>query len=159
MKSWSKPWQISTLGAGEHTVSMSCCLIEIGEFKQTEAVPDTVCSPVKVVCEEDHDGPFAVDFDPGHNAAQTLRILSAGFGSYQNDLVLADDVALRFTQTFAANAAAQVVLGAYNPEDTAFGEVEKVGKVNVDLVDNGNLTSLQSSASQLFFAYEYTQFR
>jgi hypothetical protein len=218
MESWSKPWQISGLRAGAHTVSMSCCPIEIGELKQTKAVPDntthkckesskavrplalecdksqqnikqqgcpklpansmfgvaqkvadfkglldlleegfdtpaasikvtdTGWSPVKVICEEDHDGPFAVDLDPGHDTAEALRILSAGLGSYQNDLVVADDIAFGLTQTFAANAVTQVVLGACNPEYTAFSEVEKVSKVNVGLVENGNLTSLQSGA-------------
>ena len=47
MESWSKPWQISGLRAGAHTVSMSCCPIEIGELKQTKAVPDNTTHKCK----------------------------------------------------------------------------------------------------------------
>ena len=37
--SWSKPRQISGLGRGAHAVSMSCCPIEVSEFKESEAIP------------------------------------------------------------------------------------------------------------------------
>lgn len=38
--SWSKTRQISGLGGGAHAVSVSCCPIEVSEFKKAEAIPD-----------------------------------------------------------------------------------------------------------------------
>jgi hypothetical protein len=140
----------SMLGVAQKVADFEGLLDLLEEGFDTPAasikVTDTGRSPVKVVCEEDHNGPFAVDLYPGFDAAQALRILRAGLGSDQSDLVVADDVTFRFAQTLAADAATQVVLGACNPENTASGEIKKVGKVNVGLVENGNLTGLQSGA-------------
>ena len=38
--SWSESRKISGLRAGAHAVSMSCCPIEVGEFKESEAIPN-----------------------------------------------------------------------------------------------------------------------
>ena len=40
MDSWSKSRQISGLRAGAHAVSVSCCPIEVGKFKESESIPD-----------------------------------------------------------------------------------------------------------------------
>ena len=38
--SWRESRQISGLRAGAHAVSVSCCPIEVGEFKESEAIPN-----------------------------------------------------------------------------------------------------------------------
>ena len=37
---WSESPQVSGLRARAHAVSMSCCPIEVSEFKESEAIPD-----------------------------------------------------------------------------------------------------------------------
>lgn len=39
MVSWSKTLQVSGLGRRVHAVSVSCCPIEVSEFKESEAIP------------------------------------------------------------------------------------------------------------------------
>ena len=97
-------------------------------------VADTGSSPFKVIGEEDHGRPFAVDLHPGDDAAQPLRILRSGSRSDQGDLVVTDDVAFLFAQSFATDVVAQVVLRPRNPEDAAFGQVKEAGKVDVGFV-------------------------
>ena len=75
-----------------------------------------------------------------------MRILPAGFVSDQSDLVVADDVTFRSFQAFSADTVAEVVLGSGHPEDTAPGQVEEVGKVNVGLIEHGDLSGLEPSA-------------
>ena len=216
--SWSKTRQVSGLGRGAHAVSVSCCPIEVSEFKESEAVPnnasnnreqagktmwplalegdkskqhikqhgcpklpaygmlgvakevayleglfdlleegfdtpaasiqiaDTRSSPIEVVGQENHGGPFAVDLDPGFDSAQAFRILPAGLVSDQSDLVVADDITFGSFQAFSADTVAEVVLGSGHPEYTASGQVEEVGKVNVGLVEHGDLSGLEPGA-------------
>ena len=215
---WSKTRQISGLGRGAHAVSMSCCPIEVSEFKESEAIPnnasndgeeagktvrplalesdkskqhikqhgrpklpaygmlgvakevayfeglldlleegfdtpaasiqiaDTRSSPVEVIGQENHGGPFAVDLDPGFDSAQAFRILPTGLVSDQSDLVVADDITFGSFQTFSADTVAEVILGAGDPEDAAFGEVEEVGEMDVSLVEHGDLSDLEPGA-------------
>jgi len=109
----------------------------------TIQITDTGRCPLKVVGQKDHSDPFAVDLYPGGDATQALRILHAGLVSNQSNLVIADDVPIGSFQSLAANAAPQVVLGTGDPKDTAFGEVEEVGEVNVGLVEDGDLSGLK----------------
>lgn len=216
--SWSKTRQVSGLGRGAHAVSVSCCPIEVSEFKESEAIPDhtsndseeagktmrpltlecdeakqhikqhsrpelpaygmlgvpkevadleglfdlfeegfnapsasiqiadTRSSPIEVVGQENHGGPFAVDLDPGFDSAQAFRILPAGLVSDQSDLVVADDIAFRVFQAFSADTVAEVVLGSCDPEDTAVRQIEEVGKVNVGFVEDRDLSGLKPGA-------------
>ena len=216
--SWFEPPQVSGLGRGAHAVSVSCCPIEVGEFKETKPVADhasdkgeqsgeavlplalegdiskqyikqhgrpelpadgilgvaedvadfeglldlleegfdapaTVIqvadagsSPIEVVGQEIHGGPFAVDLDPGFDPAQAFGILPPGLVSDQCDLIVADDVALKLTQSLAADVAAQVILGSCDPEDATSRQIEEVGKVDIGLVEDGDLPGLEPGA-------------
>jgi len=218
MASWGKPRQIGGLGRGAHTVSMSCCPIEVSEFKEAEAIPcytsndgeepgktvrplalegdkskqhikqhgrpklpayrmlgvtkevthfeglldlleegldtptasiqitDARSGPIEVVGQENHGDPFAVDLDPCLDSAQALRILPARLVSDQSDLVIADDVPFGAFEASPADTAAEVILGPGDPEDTASGQIEEVGKVNVGLVEDGDLSGLKPGA-------------
>lgn len=216
--SWSKPRQVGGLRGAAHPVSVSCCPIEVGQLKESEAVPnnasndsketaktmrpvtlegdkpkqdikqhggpqlpaygvlgvtkevayfeglldlleeglnapsasiqitDTGSSPVKVVGQEDHGGPFAVDLDPGFDSAQASWILSAGLVGDQSDLVVSDNIAFRAFQVFPADTVAEVVLGPCDPEDTASGQIEEIGKMNVGFVEDRDLSDLKPGA-------------
>ena len=109
-------------------------------------IADTRSGSIEVVGQENHGGPFAVDLDPGLDPSQALRILPAGFVSDQSDLVVADDITFGSFQAFSADTVAEVVLGSGHPEDTAPGQVEEVGKVNVGLIEHGDLSGLEPSA-------------
>ena len=109
-------------------------------------ITDARSSPIEVVGQENHGGPFAIDLDPGFDSAQALRILPAGLVSDQGDLVIADDIAFRSFQAFSVNTVAEVVLGPGNPKDAASGQIEEVGKVNVGLVEHGDLARLEPGA-------------
>ena len=109
-------------------------------------IADTGSRPLEVVRQENHGNPFAVDLDPGLDPSQALRILPAGFVSDQSDLVVADDITFGSFQAFSADTVAEVVLGSGHPEDTAPGQVEEVGKVNVGLIEHGDLSGLEPSA-------------
>ena len=216
--SWGESGQISGLGAGAHAVSMPCCPIEVGEFKESEAIPkntsndseqagkamrplalesdkskqyikqqcgpelptdgvlgvpeevtdfeglldlfeegfdapaaaiqiaDTGSGPLKVIGQEDHGGPFAVDLDPCLDPAQSLGIFRSGLWSHQGDLVITDDVALGLAQSLATDVVAQVVLSSGDPEDATLAQIEEVGEVNVGLVEHCNLSGLKTRA-------------
>ena len=216
--SWSKTRQISGLRRRAHSVSMSCCPIEVSKFKQSEAIPDNASNdgeqagktvrpltaegdeakqhvkqhggpklpaygmlgvtqkvadfeglfdlleegfdapaasiqiadtgsrPLEVVRQENHGNPFAVDLDPCLDSAQAPGILSAGLVSDQGDLVVADDIAFGSFQIFPVDPVAEIVLGPGNPENAASGQIEEVGKVNVGLVEDGDLAGLQPGA-------------
>ena len=216
--SWCEPRQVSGLGRGAHAVSVSCCPIEVGEFKETKPVPDHASdkgeqsgeavrplalggdkskqyikqhgrpelpadgmlgvaeevadfeglldlleegfdapataiqvadagsSPIEVVGQENHGGPFAVDLDLGFDPAQAFGILPTGLVSDQCNLVVADDVALSLFQPFAVGSVAEVVLGTSDPEDATSGQIEEVGKVDVGLVEDGDLPGLEPGA-------------
>lgn len=75
-------------------------------------IADTRSSPIEVVGQENHGGPFAVDLDPGFDSAQALGILPAGLVSDQSDLVVADDITFGSFQVFSADTIAEVVLGS-----------------------------------------------
>lgn len=109
-------------------------------------IADTRSSPIEVVGQENHGGPFAVDLDPGFDSAQAFRILPAGLVSDQSDLVVADDIAFRVFQAFSADTVAEVVLGSCDPEDTAVRQIEEVGKVNVGFVEDRDLSGLKPGA-------------
>ena len=109
-------------------------------------IADTRSSPVEVIGQENHGGPFAVDLDPGFDSAQAPGILPTGLVSDQSDLVVADDITFGSFQTFSADTVAEVILGAGDPEDAAFGEVEEVGEVDVSLVEHGDLSGLEPGA-------------
>lgn len=64
----------------------------------------------------------------------------------QGDLVVADDIAFGPFQPSATDPAAEVVFGPGDPEDAAPGEIEKVGEVDVGLVENGDFPGLQPGA-------------
>ncbi len=51
--------------------------------------------PLEVVGKKLHDDFFAVEFDPGGDAAHSVGILAAGIAVLQDDLVVAQDVAGR----------------------------------------------------------------
>lgn len=216
--SWSKTRQVSGLGRGAHPVSVSCCPIEVSEFKESEAIPDhapddgeqtgktvrpmalegdkseqhikqhsgpklpaygvlgvskevahfeglfdlleeglnapaasiqitdTGSCPIKVVGQKDHGSPFAVDLDPGFDSAQAPGILPTRFVSDQSDLVVTDDITFRSFQTFSADTVAEVVLSPCDPEDAAVRQIEEVGKVNVGLIEDRDLSGLKPGA-------------
>ena len=109
-------------------------------------IADTGCRPLEVVRQENHSNPFAVDLDPCLDSAQAPGILSAGLVSAQSDLVVADDIAFRSFQIFPVDTVAEVVLGPGDPEDAASRQIKEVGKVNVGLVEDGYLASLEPGA-------------
>ena len=111
-------------------------------------IADTGGGPVEVVGQEGHGDPFVIDLDSGGDAAQALRILGAGVGSDQSNLVVADDVAMGSFEPLAANVTLEVVLGPGDPEDAATGQVEEVGKVEVSLVEHGDLSGLEPCAQR-----------
>ena len=208
--------QISLLGSGAHTVSVSCCPIEIGKIEEAELVPcdaanegeqarktvrplaferdksqqnveqeggpelpadsmlgvaeeitdfkglfdlieegldspaaavqvaDAGRSPVQIVGEKDHDSFLSVDFDESLNAPQSLRILSPGLGANQGNLIVTEDFASWFTQSLAVDPVTQVVLGAGDPEDAPLMQIKEADKVHVGLVEDRDLSGLQS---------------
>ena len=210
--------QISLLRGGTHTVSVSCCPIEVGKIEEAEAIPEYATnhskeagkavgpladivdvsekkiqqqgrpklpadgvfgvseevtdfeglldlfkegfdrpaatieianaggSPLEVIGQEDHDSFFPINFDQRHNTSESLWILGPGLGANQSNLVVTKDVSSRFTQTFAANMVAEVVLGPGDPEDAPLVQMQKVGKMHVCLVEDGDLSGLQSGA-------------
>lgn len=109
-------------------------------------VADAGSGPVEVIGQEDHDDPFAIDFNRGFDAAQSLRILRAGLLGDQSDLIIADDIAFGLVQALAADTVPQVVFGAGDPEDAPPGEIEEVGEVDVGLVEHGDLSGLKPGA-------------
>jgi hypothetical protein len=109
-------------------------------------IADARSSPIKVVGQENHGDPFAVDLDPCLDSAQAPGILPAGLVRDQSDLVVADDITFGSFQTFPADPVAEVVLGPGHPEDAASGQIEEVGKVNVGLVEDGDLAGLPPGA-------------
>jgi len=109
-------------------------------------IADTGSRPLEVVRQENHGNPFAVDLDPCLDSAQAPGILPAGLVRDQSDLVVADDITFGSFQTFPADTVAEVVLGPGHPEDAASGQIEEVGKVNVGLVEDGDLAGLQPGA-------------
>ena len=109
-------------------------------------IADARSSPIKVVGQENHGGPFAVDLDPGFDSAQASWILPTRLVGDQSDLVVSDNIAFRAFQVFPADTVAEVVLGPCDPEDTASGQIEEVGKVNVGLVKHGDLSGLKPGA-------------
>lgn len=109
-------------------------------------IADARSSPIKVVGQENHGDPFAVDLDPCLDSAQAPGILPAGLVRDQSDLVVADDITFGSFQTFPADTVAEVVLGPGHPEDAASGQIEDVGKVNVGLVKHGDLAGLKPGA-------------
>ncbi len=215
---WGKPREIGLLRGRAHSVSVSCCPIEIGEFKESEPIPDhtsheceqageamrplalesdesqqniqqqsrpqlpadgvpgvskevaeleglfdlfeegldtppaaiqvanTGGGPLKVVGEKDHDHPLVVDLDPGFNTSKSLGVFSARFGRDESDLVVAKDITLGFSQSFAADVVAKIVLGPGDPENAPVGEVEKVGKIHVGLVEDRDFPGFKSGA-------------
>ena len=106
-------------------------------------VADTGRGPEHVVGEENHDDPLAVDFHLGFDPAQPAEILPTGGGNLQGDLVITQDTSLRLALALAANMAAQVVFGTRDPENAAFAQMEKIGKMHVSLVENRDLSGLQ----------------
>lgn len=109
-------------------------------------IADAGSSPFKVIGQEDHGSPFPVNLDPCLDAAQSLGIIRSGLRRDQSDLVVTDDIAFWFTQSFATYVVAHVVLGPRNPKDATSGQVEEIGEVDVSLVEDGNLARLQPSA-------------
>ena len=53
---------------------------------------------------------------------------------------------MRLALALAANMAAQVVFGTRDPENAAFAQMEKIGKMHVSLVENRDLSGLQPRA-------------
>ncbi len=106
-------------------------------------IADACGRPLKVIAEKNHDHPLFVDFDPCFDSAKTLGILLARFGRKQDDLVVTQDVSLGLFQTLANHPVVQVVFGAGDPEDGPACQTEKVGKVHVGFVKDGDLTGLQ----------------
>ena len=109
-------------------------------------ITDDGGGPIKVVSEENHGDPFAVDLDPSLDSAEALRILPAGLVSDQSDLVVTNDITFGSFQLFPADVVAEFVLGPGDPEDAAFGQIEEVGKVNVGLVEHSDLSGLKPGA-------------
>lgn len=207
--------QVCLLGGSAHTVSVSCCPIEVSQIEEAKAIPEDTSNqseeagktvwplayvmdvsekkiqqkcrpelpadgmlgvaeevaefeglldlleegfdtpatlvqvadargcPIQIIGEEDHDNPFTINFDPCLDSAQPLWILSFGLGADQGNLIVTEDVCGRFTQPLATNMVAQVVLGSGNPEDAPLVKMEKVGKMDVCLVKDGDLTGLE----------------
>jgi hypothetical protein len=207
--------QISLLWSGAHTVSVSCCPIEVGKIKDAEAVPcntsnegeqarkavrpltlesnksqqniqqqggpelptdgmlgvteevadfeglldlleegldsptaavqiaDTGRSPIQIVGQKDHDPFFSVDFDKSFNSPQSLRILGFGLGPDQCDLIIAEDLAGRLAKQFSADMVTQVILGSGDPKNAPLVQMEQALKVDVSLVENGDLAFLK----------------
>jgi len=116
----------------------------------TVEIADAGSSPLEVVREEGHDDPFAVHLDPCFDTPQALRILAAGLGSVEGNLVVADNVAfgLGLAQALTADMTAQVVLGTGDPEDTSAGEIEEVGEMDIGFIEDGDLPGLKSGTER-----------
>ena len=108
-------------------------------------ITDARSSPFKVIGQEDHGCPFPVNLNPCLNAPHPSGILRPGFRRDQGDLIVTDNVAFCFAQSFATDVVAHVVLRPRNPEDATPCQVKEIGKVDVGLVEDGNLARLQPS--------------
>lgn len=106
-------------------------------------ITDAGSSPLKVVGQENHGGPFPVNLNPCLDAAQPLWILRSGLRSNQSDLIVTDDITFCFAQSFATDVVAHVVLRPRNPEDATSCQIEEVGEVDVGLVEDSYLARLQ----------------
>lgn len=140
------------LGVAEEVADFEGLLDLLEESLNTPAaaveIADACGCPLKVIGKKNHDHPLFIDFDPCFDPAKTLGILLARFGRKQNDLVVAQDVALGLFQALANHPVVQVVLGASYPENAPACQVEKVGEVHVGLVEDGDLTGLQPGAQR-----------
>lgn len=108
-------------------------------------IADAGSSPFKVIGQEDHSGPLPVNLNPCLDTPEPLGILRSGLRRDQSDLVVTDDIAFWFTQSFATDVVAHVVLRPRNPEDATLAQIEEIGEVDVSLVEDGNLARLQPS--------------
>jgi len=106
-------------------------------------VADTGRSPVQIIGQKNHDSFLSVDFDEGLNAPQSLRILSAGLGTDQGNIIIAEDLSGALTEAFATDMVTQIILGPCDPEDASLVQVEKTVKMDVGLVENGDLPVLK----------------
>ena len=106
-------------------------------------ITDAGSSPLKVVGQEDHGGPFPVNLDPCLDTAQSLGILGSRLRSDQGDLIITDDVALGPAQPLATEVVAQVVLSSGDPEDATLCQIEEVREVDVGLIEDDYLSGLQ----------------
>ena len=142
----------SVLGVSEEVTDFEGLLDLFEEGFDTPAasiqVADAGSSPLKIIGQENHGGPFPVNLDPCLDAAQSLGILRSGLRSHQVDLIITDNVAFGFAQPLAADVIAQVVLGSGDPEDATFTQIEEVREVDVGLVEDGYLARLQPSTQR-----------
>ena len=109
-------------------------------------VGDGLGAPRQVVGQENHFAQLAVHLDEGCNAAQLDRINGLHRRIGQGDEVVPKNVSLGRVLKLAHDPALQVVLGARDPKDIAFGQVGEMGEVEVSLVEDDDFTRLNIGA-------------
>ena len=88
---------------------------------------------------------LAVHLDPGDHATQLDRIVFTGRAG-EADQVVAENVPVATALETAHDAAAQVVLGAGDPENAAHCQVGQVGEIQVRLVEDDDFAGPHACA-------------
>jgi hypothetical protein len=112
-------------------------LVEIG---------DRTGSPVEVVRQERHLHDLAVDQNPGQYATHVDRVRLFALGAFELDDIVAQNALGLVRIELAVDLEGEVVLGSGHPENAALGEVEEVVEVDVGLLEQGDLSVLESGA-------------
>lgn len=93
--------------------------------------------PLGIICDEDHDDLFAVNFDKHFHSAQLLGILFLALGCGQDDEVITNDFAARFAfmLKFLPDSIAHIILCPSHPKHTALMKVKEMAKVDIGLIE------------------------
>src|ERR1039458_357332 len=110
----------------------------------TVKVGDTGRTPHHVVCEENHFLFNPVNFYQSGDATHQFGVVGQGGDITQDDDLIAQDATCHWQGM--KDFSGHVLLGAGDPEDTALEQIEEMGKVQISLVEDDNLTGANTGA-------------
>ena len=103
-------------------------------------------APFQVVGYESDLDLLAVDFDEGHDTAQSLGIIFLRFLNRQFDDLVAQDAFISRGFERAHHLVLHVVLGPTDPPDASFRQLEEVLELVVGLVEHGDFAGFEGGA-------------